>query len=204
MSTSRIRVADGVEVGDGAPLLLIAGPDLIEDEAHALRMARALEPLDLEWLEADNFDATALAQLRQGTTTPVASCETLTGMRQLRLFLDHRAVDVALRVVDLDRTASVVHHPAENGLAAGRETKAHAPEVTFGLRRLRCLDGDGDDDRTVLRGEVLDLGGQPVRAERFSIRGELERDAWFGEDCILVRSATPMADGSWLNFDLQA
>lgn len=61
-----------------------------------LRMARALEPLDLEWLEVDNFDATAVAQLRRGTTTPIASCETLTGMRQLRPFLDHQAVDVVI------------------------------------------------------------------------------------------------------------
>jgi galactonate dehydratase len=61
-----------------------------------LRMGRALEPLDLEWLEVDNFDPTALAQLRQGTRTPIASCETLTGMRQLRPFLDHQSVDVVI------------------------------------------------------------------------------------------------------------
>jgi galactonate dehydratase len=61
-----------------------------------LRMARALEPLDLEWMEVDSFDATALAELRQGTTTPIASCETLTGMRQLRPFLDHKSVDVVI------------------------------------------------------------------------------------------------------------
>lgn len=61
-----------------------------------LRMARALEPLDLEWMEVDNFDATALADLRQGTTTPIASCETLTGMRQLRPFLDYKSADVVI------------------------------------------------------------------------------------------------------------
>jgi len=42
MSSQRIRVAKGAEVGGGAPLLLIAGPDVVESEAHALRMARAL------------------------------------------------------------------------------------------------------------------------------------------------------------------
>ena len=50
----------------------------------------------MEWLESDSFDATALAQLRQGTRTPIASCETLTGLRQLRPFLDHQAVDVVI------------------------------------------------------------------------------------------------------------
>jgi len=61
-----------------------------------LRMARALEPLDLEWLEVDSFDVTAIADLRRGTTTPIASCETLTGLRQLRPFLEGRACDVAI------------------------------------------------------------------------------------------------------------
>ena len=43
MPSARIRIADGVAAGSGAPLLLIAGPDVIESEAHALRMAQALK-----------------------------------------------------------------------------------------------------------------------------------------------------------------
>jgi 2-dehydro-3-deoxyphosphooctonate aldolase (KDO 8-P synthase) len=42
MPTPRIDIADGVAVGGGAPLLLIAGPDLVESTEHALGMARAL------------------------------------------------------------------------------------------------------------------------------------------------------------------
>jgi 2-dehydro-3-deoxyphosphooctonate aldolase (KDO 8-P synthase) len=42
MPSPRIRIADGVGAGGGAPILLIAGPDSIESESHALRMARAL------------------------------------------------------------------------------------------------------------------------------------------------------------------
>ena len=41
MPTS-IRIADGVLAGGSAPLLLLAGPDVIESEAHTLRMAHAL------------------------------------------------------------------------------------------------------------------------------------------------------------------
>ena len=48
MPTSRIEIADGVAAGGGAPLLLIAGPDLIESEEHALRMARALRDIAAE------------------------------------------------------------------------------------------------------------------------------------------------------------
>jgi 2-dehydro-3-deoxyphosphooctonate aldolase (KDO 8-P synthase) len=45
MPSPRIRIASGVEAGGGAPLLLIAGPDSIESEAHALRMAQALKAM---------------------------------------------------------------------------------------------------------------------------------------------------------------
>ena len=43
MPSPRIRIAEGAVAGGGAGLLLIAGPDSIESEAHALRMAQALK-----------------------------------------------------------------------------------------------------------------------------------------------------------------
>jgi len=43
MSSPQIRIASGVAAGGGSPLLLIAGPDSIESEAHSLRMAQALK-----------------------------------------------------------------------------------------------------------------------------------------------------------------
>jgi galactonate dehydratase len=61
-----------------------------------LRMAHALEPLDLDWLEIDNFDAKAVAQVRRGSKIPIASCETLSGRRQLRPYLEEQAVDVVI------------------------------------------------------------------------------------------------------------
>lgn len=45
MPTPRIPIADGVAVGGAEPLLFIAGPDVIESEAHALKMARALREI---------------------------------------------------------------------------------------------------------------------------------------------------------------
>lgn len=42
MNSQPIRIADRVQAGDGAPLLLIAGPDVIESREHTLRMAEAL------------------------------------------------------------------------------------------------------------------------------------------------------------------
>ena len=42
MPSQRIEIGEGVAVGGGAPLLFIAGPDVIEIEEHALSMASAL------------------------------------------------------------------------------------------------------------------------------------------------------------------
>ena len=48
MPTPRIEIADGVAVGGGEPLLFIAGPDVIESEDHALRMAHALREIAVQ------------------------------------------------------------------------------------------------------------------------------------------------------------
>ena len=45
MPSPRIRIADGVTAGGDETFLLIAGPDSIESEAHALRMASALREI---------------------------------------------------------------------------------------------------------------------------------------------------------------
>jgi galactonate dehydratase len=48
------------------------------------------------WLEIDCFDPDALALIRRGSRTPIASCESLFGRRQFRPFLDALAMDVAI------------------------------------------------------------------------------------------------------------
>lgn len=45
MYSRRIKIAEGISAGEGERLLLIAGPDLIESEEHALSMARALSDI---------------------------------------------------------------------------------------------------------------------------------------------------------------
>ena len=45
MSTQPIRISDDLEIGGAAPLVLIAGPDLVENERHALKMAEALSAI---------------------------------------------------------------------------------------------------------------------------------------------------------------
>jgi len=64
-----------------------------------LRIAEAVEPFRLVWLEVDIHDAEALALVRRSTRTPIASLESLYGLKQYRPFLQQYAVDVA--VVDV-------------------------------------------------------------------------------------------------------
>ncbi len=81
-----------------------AGPDMdilldlnfnFKTEGY-LKMARAVEPFDLMWLEIDSYDPGALTYIRRAARIPIASCESLFGRRQFRPFFDAGAVDVAI------------------------------------------------------------------------------------------------------------
>ena len=61
-----------------------------------LRIAQAVEEFKLSWLEIDIHDAEALALIRRSTRTPIASLESLYGLKQYRPFLQQYAVDVAI------------------------------------------------------------------------------------------------------------
>ena len=61
-----------------------------------LRIAKLLERFDMQWLEYDNWDPQALLQIKQSTSTRLASCESLVSTRQYRPFLELHAVDVAI------------------------------------------------------------------------------------------------------------
>jgi L-alanine-DL-glutamate epimerase-like enolase superfamily enzyme len=61
-----------------------------------LRVARALEHLDLAWLELDMNDAQALAFIRANARMPIASLESLHGIAEYRPFLQGQAVDTCI------------------------------------------------------------------------------------------------------------
>ncbi len=60
------------------------------------RIAKALEPFNLLWLEMDLHDPKALSLIRQSTTTPIGSLETILGRRNLRPYLENYSADVAI------------------------------------------------------------------------------------------------------------
>ena len=84
-----------------------------------LRLAAALEPAGLEWLEVDGLDPLALAALRSRVRVPIASLETVHGRQGLLPYLEARSVDVA--IVD----------PMWNGF--GESVRMAALAETFGV-----------------------------------------------------------------------
>jgi len=61
-----------------------------------LRIAKAVEPVGMTWLEMDTHDAQSLALIRRSTSTPIASCETLCERRDFKPFFEAYAMDVAI------------------------------------------------------------------------------------------------------------
>lgn len=61
-----------------------------------LRILRAIADVPLLWVEIDSFNPQALAYVRQQSPHPVASCETLFGVRGFLPFLQAQAMDVGI------------------------------------------------------------------------------------------------------------
>ncbi len=61
-----------------------------------IQVVQALAPLGLFWIEIDTYDPKALAMIRQRSSTPISSCETLFGLREFRPYFEERAMDVAI------------------------------------------------------------------------------------------------------------
>jgi galactonate dehydratase len=59
-----------------------------------MRIARALEPYNLHWLELDNPDADAVLQIKQSTSTRICTGETLIHMQGYLPFFQRHAADV--------------------------------------------------------------------------------------------------------------
>ena len=64
--------------------------------ASTRALCRKLEPLGMGWVELDLHDASELAAIRQSTSVPIASLETIYGMAGLRPYLDAKSVDFAI------------------------------------------------------------------------------------------------------------
>ena len=61
-----------------------------------LRVVRALGDLGLFWCEIDLYDPVSLRHIRDAVRTPIASCESLFGLRGFKPFFEQYAMDVAI------------------------------------------------------------------------------------------------------------
>ena len=81
-----------------------AGPDLgihldlnfnFKTEGY-LQVTHALDDLGLTWFEIDLFDPPSLRMIRDAVRTPIASCESLYGLRGFKPYFEQYAMDVAI------------------------------------------------------------------------------------------------------------
>ena len=61
-----------------------------------LSVTRALDDLGLGWYEIDIYDPDALALIRRSVRTPIASCESLFGLRGYRPFFERQSMDISI------------------------------------------------------------------------------------------------------------
>jgi len=60
------------------------------------RLAAAVAPFNLSWLEVDTHDAASLALIRRDAPCSIASCETLCARREFKPYFEAYAMDVAI------------------------------------------------------------------------------------------------------------
>ena len=136
----------------------------------AIRIARELEPYSLMWLEIDNQDPQALAQLKASTTTPICSGEQLLGVRQYQPYFKRHAMDTvkvdvqwqgfsqAKKVADLAETYDLNIAPHNYG---SHLSSFQSLNLTASVSNVRIMESDVDaapwrDELTTVLPEIKD------------------------------------------------
>ncbi len=60
-----------------------------------IRVSNAVEKYNLEWVEIDSYNPTALKEIKDSINIPITSCENLYGLRQYDPFLKSRSMNIA-------------------------------------------------------------------------------------------------------------
>ncbi|MEM7251843.1 MAG: mandelate racemase/muconate lactonizing enzyme family protein [Pseudomonadota bacterium] len=61
-----------------------------------VKILRAIEDLDMFWVEIDSYNPNALAYIRSQSRHPISSCETLLGVREFLPYFQLQSMDVAI------------------------------------------------------------------------------------------------------------
>ena len=59
-----------------------------------IKIVKALEDYDLNWLEIDIYNSESLRFIRNKLNIPISSCENLYGLRQFKPYLDNQSLDI--------------------------------------------------------------------------------------------------------------
>ncbi len=135
MPSPRVEIGAGIAIGGGAPLAIIAGPDVVESEAHALRMARALAEIARDcavplifkasW---DKANRTALDSFRgpglEEGLRVLARVKAETGLPLTTDFHVPAQAEPVARVADLLQVPALLSRQTDMLLAAGRTGRA--------------------------------------------------------------------------------
>ena len=90
------KTANAFRVGGGPSLGIMMDLNFNYKTDGYLRIAKAVEPIGMTWLEMDTHDPASLALIRRSTSTPIASCETLCERRDFKPFFESYAMDVPI------------------------------------------------------------------------------------------------------------
>jgi galactonate dehydratase len=90
-----VRLLEAFRDGTGDAARPIVDLNFNLEPEGVVRVARALEPFDLLWLEVDLFEPRALAHVRHVAPMPICSGENLYGSRGFRPYLEAHGMDVA-------------------------------------------------------------------------------------------------------------
>lgn len=96
VEAAALRQMQVLREGGGADLGLKLDINFFLRPEAAIRLARTLEPIRLAWLEVDNHDVGALADIRNRAPMSIASLEHVYGAAGYRPFLEARAADIAI------------------------------------------------------------------------------------------------------------
>jgi len=95
IAESLVRLLEAFREGTDDVVRPIVDLNFNLEPEGVVRVARALEPFDLLWLEVDLFDPAALAHVRHVAPMPICSGENLYGGRGFRPFFEAGGMDVA-------------------------------------------------------------------------------------------------------------
>jgi 2-dehydro-3-deoxyphosphooctonate aldolase (KDO 8-P synthase) len=135
MPSPRVEIGAGVAIGGGAPLAIIAGPDVVEGEPHTLRIAAALAEIARDcgvplifkasWDKANRtaHDAFRGPGLEQGLRV-LARVKAVTGLPLTTDFHAPEQAEAVSQVADLLQVPAFLSRQTDMLLAAGRTGRA--------------------------------------------------------------------------------